>query len=182
MLPSDFQTYCLGCHKPMPRPSDVCPRCGADQAELRDILSRPPLPERGKRPVPRAANAVEDAPCPTCHVRVPAGAPSCLYCGHPMLTDLPEWKTDSQDARPYTIGALACCGLSLVGFALYVVWSGFAAIAMALISVALILAALAHGEDPLGWAGVSLIGLVIGCFLAGLGILAAGIMAARGFR
>lgn len=180
MLPSDFQTYCLGCHKPMPQPAAVCPRCGADQEELRNILSHPLVPARGK-PRPLPLNAVEDAPCPTCHVRVPAGAPSCLYCGHAMLTDLPEWKTDRQDARPYAIAALACCALGLVGFALYIVWTGFAAIAMALMAVALVLAALAHGEDPLGWTGVSLIGLVIGGFLAGLGILAAGILAARGF-
>jgi RNA polymerase subunit RPABC4/transcription elongation factor Spt4 len=181
MLPSDFQTYCLGCHKLMPVPSSVCPRCGADQDALRELLSRPPVPAHGRHaPPPRPLNAVADAPCPTCHVRVPAGAPSCLYCGHPMLTDLPEWKTDAQDARPYAIGALACCALGLAGFCLFLVWPGFATIAMVLMMVALVLAALAHGENPLGWSGVSLIGLVIGSMLAGFGILAAGIMIARG--
>lgn len=166
----------------MPRPSPICPRCGADQDELRDALSRPPVPARGKRTPPRPLNAAADAPCPTCHVRVPAGAPSCLYCGHTMLTDLPEWRSDSRDAQPYTIGALACCGLGIAGFALYAVWSGFATIAMLLMMVALVLAALAHGEDPLSWTGVSVIGLVIGGFLTGMGILAALIFAAGGIK
>jgi len=177
MMPSDHSTYCLGCHKPLPEPSAVCPRCGADQEETRRRFSTPSPARRGRRPPARALNAIADAPCPTCHVRVPAGAPSCLYCGHAMLTDLPEWKTDSQDARPYTVAALACSGLGVLGFALYGVRPVFGTLGLLCTLAALLLSLLAHGENPLGWGGLSAVGITIGAAILGLALLAVAIAA-----
>jgi hypothetical protein len=89
-----------------------------------------------------------------------------------MLTDLKKWKSDAGDALPYAIGALACSALCLVCFALAGFNSLFAVGGVVLILAALGLAISAHGQDPLGWGGPAVIGVVIGTLVAGIFLLA----------
>lgn len=159
----------------MREPAEVCPRCGANQEETRirlmEPLPPPPpwwnLPARRRMPPPRADNAVEPAPCPNCCCWVPAGATSCSYCGHVMVNDMPVWRTDAEDARPYLVASIVCTVAMIAALA-----GGQFVFAALFVLPAVAFAGLAHGENPMGWGGVAAIGCAIGAILGGLMFIA----------
>lgn len=183
MIPFQPVSYCLACHKVMLQPEPVCPRCGADQEETKAAL-RQPRPEppplwnlaaRRRMPPPLPLNAVEAVQCPSCHCWVAAGAPSCSYCGHAMLTDLPKWKTDGQDARPALIGAYVCSAAIIV-----LVLAGQFFLGLLFGIPALVLAMFAHGKNPLGFGGVVAIGVSIAAIVSGLLLIAGMVISGKG--
>lgn len=168
-LPYNGPVYCLACHRVMPEPGTVCGRCGAEQEETRAALvarmnapaRRQPPWKRREPPVP--LNAVEAVACPTCHVPVPAGAPSCGYCGHTMLTDLPEWTPDDVTAQRHLCIALVLCALGL-----FIMLSSNQGAGVLLILAGLALAMNGFGHNPLGWTETFLLGFVLTLGIAAL--------------
>lgn len=182
MIPFQPVSYCLACHKVMLKPEPVCPRCGADQEETRTALLQPPpeppppwnLPARRRMPPPLPLNATEAYPCPTCHCTVAAGAPSCSYCGHAMLTDLPKWKSDEQDARTVLIASYSCSVAVII-----LILAGQFFLGLLFGVPAILLAALGHGKNPLGWGGAYAIGCSIAAVIGGLLLIAGFIIAGK---
>jgi len=156
-------TYCLACHKVMVNPEPVCPRCGADQetvrAELIEKLQAPPARRGLKREPPLPLNAVDTVACPSCHTPVPAGTPSCSFCGHTMLTDLPKWMPDGVAAKRYLIAGFV---LALVGLLLMV--SGNAnrfSLGALMVMSGLVFGITGFGRNPLGWTENFMLGAVL---------------------
>ncbi len=166
MNPLGEERYCLACHKLMGRSPTVCEKCGANQevarAAWQQRLNAPP--ERGrfgrpKREVPLPLNVIDPVPCPTCHVTVPAGAPSCPYCLHSMIPDLERPPLDVTHVRKFLLGSYGLAGLSVV-----LALAGWGPLGLVIDLPAVGLAVLAHGEDPLGWGGTFAIAVSAGAF------------------
>lgn len=165
MLTNYGPTFCLACHRVMMEPAPVCPRCGAEQADTREALiarlQAPPPRRRApwvRREPPLPLNAVDNVACPTCRVPVPAGAPSCSYCGHTMLTDLPKWTPDDALARRYLFTGIACCALGLLGL---ISGGAFFMVGGLLLMGGMVLGMTGFGHNPLGWTETFLLGFVL---------------------
>jgi hypothetical protein len=91
-----------------------------------------------------------------------------------MVNDMPAWRTDAQDAKPYFIASVVCT-LALVG----AMATGQFGWGLLFGLPAVGFAALAHGENPLGWGGVTAIGCAIGAILGGLLFIAGLIWASK---
>lgn len=91
-----------------------------------------------------------------------------------MVNDMPAWRTDAEDARPCLIASIVCM-IALVAALV----GGQFAVALLFGLPAVGFAGLAHGENPLGWGGVTAIGCAIGAILGGLMFIAGLIWAGK---